>query len=263
MVEWLDAASQNFTAPGALARRLAGVAELTLLLDYDGTLVPFAPRPNLAAPDVSLLQLIERLVLRRGARVEIVSGRDPTTLDRWFGSLPIGLRAEHGVWSRPYGETAWKAGIAIDPRAVALAVERLTALTTWLGGWVEPKSSGAAWHYRGVDVSASSADWVVHNVESQLGPVGFSALRGACVVEARACGINKGVAAEESLAKSSRTTVVAIGDDTTDEDMFRVLRAPHVGVVVGQGARATAASHRFVGVPDVRSFLTCLVTAFE
>lgn len=251
------------TRANDLARRLANTSELSLLLDYDGTLVSFAATPELATPDRSLLQLLGHLVLRRGAQVEIVSGRDPMTLAQWFGDLPIGLRAEHGAWRRALGEKSWSAAVSVDARAVGLAAERLGALTSRLGGWVERKCTGAAWHYRGVDVETASVDGIARSIESQLGPIGFSVLRGACVVEAKARGIDKGIAVRDNLAASPTATIVAIGDDVTDEDMFRALPLPHVGIVVGDGGRATAASHRFSGVTDVRGFLASLVSSFE
>ena len=81
------------TAPLAEVRRHQ---RLRLLLDYDGTLVPLARSPGLAAPDEELLVLLERLAESPGIEIDIVSGRPHETLERWFGDLPITLWAEHG-----------------------------------------------------------------------------------------------------------------------------------------------------------------------
>jgi len=71
-----------------------------LLLDYDGTLVPFAAEPRLAQPDAELLELLTALGSDPANEVTIVSGRPRRILEEWFGKLPISLIAEHGVWLR-------------------------------------------------------------------------------------------------------------------------------------------------------------------
>ncbi|MEZ5418893.1 MAG: bifunctional alpha,alpha-trehalose-phosphate synthase (UDP-forming)/trehalose-phosphatase [Vicinamibacterales bacterium] len=86
---------------------LATRRRLRLLLDYDGTLVPFARSPGLAAPDAELKTLLRALSERPGTLVEIVSGRPKDTLEAWLGDLPVALWAEHGFGiarrSRPPG----------------------------------------------------------------------------------------------------------------------------------------------------------------
>ncbi len=83
---------------------------LRLLLDYDGTLVPLARSPELAAPDDELLCLLEQLADAPGIQLDIVSGRSHETLERWFGDLPIALWAEHGFWHRSHPGQAWERG---------------------------------------------------------------------------------------------------------------------------------------------------------
>ncbi|MGH7272641.1 MAG: trehalose-6-phosphate synthase, partial [Polyangiaceae bacterium] len=73
-----------------LAAALRRASRLLLLLDYDGTLVPFARAPDLAAPDKALLDLLAALAAKPGTRVHIVSGRRKEALERWLGKLPIG-----------------------------------------------------------------------------------------------------------------------------------------------------------------------------
>ena len=64
-----------------------------LLLDYDGTLVPFARRPQQARPGQALLNLLTRLSADPRTTLVIISGRQRAVLDEWFGTLPIGLVA--------------------------------------------------------------------------------------------------------------------------------------------------------------------------
>ena len=72
----------SLAAPGgaaaarkALLMRLQEAEDLLLLLDYDGTLVPYTPTPELARPDATLLELLEELTRRPGTELHVVSGR--------------------------------------------------------------------------------------------------------------------------------------------------------------------------------------------
>jgi trehalose 6-phosphate synthase/phosphatase len=76
-----------------------------LLLDYDGTLVPFAKHPGEAMPDHNLLRLLSALASDSKTDLTIISGRSVSTLQQWFQTLPINLVAEHGASIRhPDGE---------------------------------------------------------------------------------------------------------------------------------------------------------------
>ncbi|MCA1685400.1 MAG: trehalose-6-phosphate synthase, partial [Planctomycetia bacterium] len=89
----------------AIRRRLVGefrsASRRLLLLDYDGTLVPLKPTPELAAPGLELLATLSRLAA--AGEVVIVSGRSRASLDAWLGRLDVGLVAEHGAWVRDRG----------------------------------------------------------------------------------------------------------------------------------------------------------------
>ncbi|HXD79305.1 MAG TPA: bifunctional alpha,alpha-trehalose-phosphate synthase (UDP-forming)/trehalose-phosphatase, partial [Puia sp.] len=60
-----------------------------LLLDYDGTLVPFTRIPSEAAPDNTVRDMLSRLSSDPRNHVVIISGRDMSSLDRWLGTLPV------------------------------------------------------------------------------------------------------------------------------------------------------------------------------
>jgi trehalose 6-phosphate synthase/phosphatase len=88
------------TAPGELARTVAtlrAAAALLVLLDYDGTLVPFAAVPELAAPDGALLALLARLAARPRTTVHVMSGRIRDTLERREERARMGTTGREGV----------------------------------------------------------------------------------------------------------------------------------------------------------------------
>jgi hypothetical protein len=59
---------------------------LCLLLNYDGTLVPLAQSPELAAPHEELLSLLDELARLPGIQIDIVSAR--TRARRWSPFCP-------------------------------------------------------------------------------------------------------------------------------------------------------------------------------
>ena len=76
---------------------------LTLLLDYDGTLVGLRPSPAEASPDAEILKLLAGLAILPGVSVHVISGRRRDDLVLWLGALPIGL---HGISIRASGTSA-------------------------------------------------------------------------------------------------------------------------------------------------------------
>ena len=68
-----------------------------LLLDYDGTLSPITRIPSQAIPDDKLMNFLKQLSADENNNVTIISGREAEILEKWFGSMPVTLVAEHGA----------------------------------------------------------------------------------------------------------------------------------------------------------------------
>jgi trehalose 6-phosphate synthase/phosphatase len=236
---------------------------LRLLLDYDGTLVPLARSPELAAPDGELLILLERLAASSGIQVDIVSGRPRETLEHWFGEVPLALWGEHGFWHRPGPGLPWEPAVAVAPQwmeRVTPILEQFAASTP--GSHVEIKSASVAWHYRGAprDFGARQA----HELRLLLGDIlsnqPLEVLEGKKVIEVRLRGVSKGVVARRVEAEAGAgTLIVAVGDDRTDEELFRALPASSLTVAVGR--KWTAAAFRLDDHRAVRQMLRALVEA--
>lgn len=74
-------------------------------------------------------------------------------------------------------------------------------------------------------------------------------MRGSKIVEVKEPGVNKGICALQMLKKQNWDFIVSIGDDTTDEDMFRELPAEAITIKVGkasENARFNLSSYREV-----------------
>jgi trehalose 6-phosphate synthase/phosphatase len=244
-----------------LSARLRKSPDLLVLLDYDGTLVPYTATPELARPDPSLLELLGALAARPQTEVHVVSGRARETLEQWLGALPIALHAEHGFWSRPVGESTWTPagdlGAGWRERALAILRE-VTSRTP--GSLVEVKSVALAWHYRMADreVGVRRANELRLHLTQLLSNQPVEILAGHKVVEIRPYGIHKGrIVPPYPPERLAAMTVLAMGDDRTDEDLFTTLPPDAITIRVGPGT--THARFRIDGVPSARALLQSLL----
>jgi trehalose 6-phosphate synthase/phosphatase len=236
---------------------------MRLLLDYDGTLVPIARTPELAAPDQEVLALIADLARSPGLELDLVSGRLRSTLDAWFGHLPVSLWAEHGFWHRPASSRHWRAAAEVAP----VGIERIKAIfdqfsASTPGSRVEIKTASIAWHFRGAQREFGARQ--AHELRMLLGDAlsnqPLEVIEGRKVIEVRLRGVSKALVAQRVHAEAiADCFVAAIGDDRTDEDLFRAL--PRSSATVAVGDRPSCARFRVTDHREVRRILRNLVAA--
>jgi hypothetical protein len=105
------------------------------------------------------------------------------------------------------------------------------------------------------DFGALHAARLVLRLQRELDGLPVDILSGDKVVEIRTQGINKGIVATSLIAaQPGAVTVLAMGDDQTDEDLFAAL--PDDGVAVHIGSRASRAHYRLANTTAARAFLT-------
>jgi len=127
------------------------------------------------------------------------------------------------------------------------------------GALVEEKSIAIAWHYRMVDreVGPRRANELRLHLGQLLSNQPVEILAGNKVVEIRPYGINKSrVVPSFTPEQRAKTTILALGDDRTDEDLFAALPADAISIRVGPGP--TRAHSRLDSVSAVRAFLSSL-----
>ena len=244
-----------------LVERVSQAPSLVLLLDYDGTLVPFTGVPRDAAPDHDLLELLERLAARQGTRVHVVSGRSRDQLAEWLGQLPIALHAEHGLWTKAAGDRRWVRELKIDAPPNDRIVRLMhTYSERTPGALVERKSAGLAWHYRMAEeeLGRTQAAALAAELDAIAAEHGLTVLRGDKLVEVRPSGVDKGAIVAEAVADlDPGGMILAMGDDRTDEDLFAAL--PTGAVAVHVGPRESRADVRVADVADARELLRAVV----
>lgn len=217
----------------SIARDFRKASRCLLMLDYDGTLAPFCNRPEDAVPSPELLSTLSRLSSDPRCRVVINSGRDHETLERWLGSLPVALAAEHGAYYKEHG--SWHRRNIESPFSNAVvSIMRMFATRT-PGSRIEVKRTALAWHYRDVDLWLGS--FRARQLVDMLMPIcmkqGLQILQGSKVVEIKSPECTKGSEVARVMASGSYDFILAIGDDLTDEDMFRAFPPSAVTVKVG------------------------------
>jgi trehalose 6-phosphate phosphatase len=239
---------------------------LLLLLDYDGTLVEIAPRPELARPTLELVRILDRLAALRGLAVVVVSGRSLQNLRELLPLDGLNYLGSHGAEGLLGGEP-WSLQAGAGSREEQEEWQRgLTGALADLGGWwLEAKPQGFALHYR--QAGAAEEARIISVLESWLTRLDSSGtnqiLRGKKVVEVLPRGVSKGAAIQEILLFPgfSGHFPVYLGDDVTDESVFQVLQGR--GLTVKVGAGASAATYFLANPAAVRQFLDLLAAHLE
>jgi trehalose 6-phosphate synthase/phosphatase len=209
-----------------------------ILLDYDGTLVPFADKPEKAIPTPEVLNTLKELSSSSSNEVVIISGRDRDTLTKWFKALDIAIIAEHGAWiKKRSGETSTQEMLSNEWTKEIMPLLELYADRT-PGAFVEEKTYSLAWHYRNAEPSLGSLR--VNELKDDLmyltSNLGLAVVDGKKVIEVKNALVNKGRIALEWLSKEHWDFILALGDDKTDEDLFEVLPGTAYSIKVGIGA---------------------------
>jgi trehalose 6-phosphate synthase/phosphatase len=222
---------------GKLITEYNASSKRLFLLDYDGTLVGFADRPEKAGPDEELWALLQALVADAKNEVVIISGRDKETLSYWLGNTNSSLIAEHGAWIKAKDKD-WEViePLRNDWKDTIRPILELYADRT-PGSSVEEKDFSLVWHYRKADSELASLRiqelrGAVLNLTENLD---IGVFEGSKILEVKNIGISKGHATERWLAKDKWDFILAAGDDYTDEDMFSILPENAYSIKVGYG----------------------------
>ncbi len=203
--------------------------------DYDGTLVPFAELPHLAKPDKRLYDLLEKFSMDEKNDFVLISGRSKDTLQEWFGGLNIGMVAEHGVWIKKK-DGNWKNPKPMKKDWMDKIMAILEVYTNRIpGSFVEVKEFSLVWHFRMADpeIASIKAKELVDVLVNFTANIDVKILPGNKVIEVRNAGINKGDASHHWTDKVRYDFIMALGDDLTDEDLFRSMPESAYSIKVG------------------------------
>lgn len=228
---------QSATAQ-SIINRYHNTSKRIIFLDYDGTLVDFKANVEQASPDRELYALLDQLAADPLNHLVLISGRKHENLGNWFGDRNIYLIAEHGAWFKQQGmdwhkinglSTTWKKDIQV-------ILEKFVDRTP--GSFIEEKTYSLVWHYRKAQrgLGELRANELMNTLKFLATDKGLQLLPGDKVVEVKNMEINKGKAALSVVQQTDYDFIMALGDDFTDEDLFRSLPESSVTIKVGTGA---------------------------
>jgi trehalose 6-phosphate synthase/phosphatase len=242
-----------------IAADYAKAKDRYIFLDYDGTLVGFKGDIDKAAPDEELYSILKQLTLDHANRVILISGRSYQTLQKWFGHLDLDMIAEHGAWQK-HKDTEWKPLPLLTDKwkqEVKTVLDTYTDRTP--GSFVEEKSYSLVWHYRKADEGLGElrANEILNHLRMLTTDKGLQMMPGNKVIEFKNIEVNKGKAAQNWLYSNHPDFILAIGDDHTDEDIFKALSPEAYSIKVG--SNISAARYYLKDYLEVRDLLKELV----
>ncbi|MDE1846501.1 MAG: bifunctional alpha,alpha-trehalose-phosphate synthase (UDP-forming)/trehalose-phosphatase [Candidatus Micrarchaeota archaeon] len=229
-----------------------------LLLDYDGTMVPFTEEPRKASPTKQTLDMLRSLCSDPKNEVVVTSGRDKATLDKWFSGIGVSLVAEHGVFIKERGAD-WR---LIRPLTAEWKPMIMPIINDYAGrlpgSFVEEKEFSIVWHYRKSESEFASlrVSELFDNLSKITANADVQVCKGNKIIEVKNSGVNKGVAAAHFINLHSPDFILAIGDDYTDEDTFKSL--PKSAYSIRVGMAQSYARFNLHGTKDVQQLLSRL-----
>lgn len=229
-----------------------------ILLDYDGTLVDFAPVAEDAVPSLELLNILRKISSTPYTKLMVISGRNQKDIEKFVGELPIDIIAEHGGLLKSRGK--WnKQNVDIsDWKEPVLAVLNETS-SVCPGSFVEEKVFSFAWHYRNAATGYEHSRKLIDLLENINLSYNFKILDGNKIVEIKSNEIGKGKAAKYIVEKDNYDFILCIGDDKTDEEMFEFLVTHPEAITIKVGEGNTLAKYMLEHIADVIKLLTQLV----
>ncbi|KAK4878334.1 hypothetical protein RN001_010840 [Aquatica leii] len=204
--------------------------DVVLLLDYDGTLAPIMPHPNLSKIPKETKAVLERLSNTDGCYVAVISGRGISNVKGMVGMDHITYAGNHGL------EILFPDGsnfVFPIPEGISERVADLDAVLQeklgYDGSWVENKGTSLTFHYR--DGTLDFRKGFEAKAKVLIEEAGFKSEHAHLAVEAKPIvPWNKGCAAVYILEKIygtdwiNKINVIYIGDDVTDEDAMLMLK---------------------------------------
>lgn len=226
--------------------------EVSLFLDLDGTLAPFASYPDGVAPETERNAILRDLAVRLDGRVAIISGRSIEDIDRIVEGAVVSVAGCHGLERR---DARLDRRNAPPHRGLSQARSELHAFADKFPGiLIEEKPLSVAFHFRNNPAFETTATVFAEDLARRTG---LTLQTGAMVVEFLTPGMDKGKALRAFMIEPpfAGSIPLFVGDDLTDENGFRAVNAlGGMGVLVGP-PRATLARYRLDSVDEVLAWL--------
>lgn len=249
---------------------IISASHVLFLADYDGTLTPIVGRPQDALISEEVRHRLSVLAEKHDYSVGVISGRSIDELKSLVGIDGIYYSGNHGLEIEGPGLRYFHppAGPARD--AIRELAERLAGALEHISGViVQEKGLSLSVHYRQVDNEEQKnvADVFRLITDPLIRQGKISVFYGKKVLEVKPpLDWHKGKAVEiildklKLLLKMKRILTIFLGDDTTDEDAFRVLHPPDGwSIFITSEKTSSAAEYYLDSVAEVEELLDRLI----
>ena len=228
-----------------------------LFLDFDGTLVDIAPRPEAVRVDAALPARLVAAGDRLAGALAVLSGRPIADIDRLLAPLRLPAAGVHGLEVREHPGGPVTAAAASSSGLAAVRAVLAAAGLPGAGIRVEDKRVALAVHFR--DAPERGAEVRSLLTEAIAPHPALHLVAGKMVVEVKPAGVDKGTALMNFLARPPflHRVPVMIGDDVTDEDGFRAALALG-GRAIKVGPGDSLATERLADVAAVHELVAAL-----
>ncbi|MBP9698730.1 MAG: trehalose-phosphatase [Elusimicrobia bacterium] len=250
---------------GADLQRRFSNRRVFLFVDFDGTLAPLVSQPHQARAGGPVMRAIATLAALPRARVAVMSGRPLSFIRARFRAPGLYYGGNHGLEMRGPGVVfRHEVAAALRPTIRALSVQAKKTFSGFAGVLIENKGLSMSIHYRRTPLSLRRRlhrALAVFRLRTSTLPARWR--RGKAVWEVLPrVDWDKGRALKELLRRTGPAVPVAVGDDITDEDMFRAVGPHGVGVRVGKSG-SSRANYYISRQGDVAKFLSRLVEVLQ
>lgn len=254
----------------AFASAVSAAAHVLLLSDYDGTLTPIVSRPSEAILSAEVRGKLEALGRKPNYSVGVISGRSLSELKGMVGIAGIYYAGNHGLEIKGPGlKFIHPAAEAFQVAVKVLAKQLATKLEGIAGVIIEDKGLSLSVHYRLVSKGEEKkvAEIFYQLLSPLLGAGRLRVTSGKKVLEVRPpIDWDKGKAVEtitqemRAILRREPLLTIYLGDDTTDEDAFRVLHRPQGwSIFVGEENPLSSAEYFLNSTSEVATFLSRLL----
>ncbi len=213
-----------------------------ILLDYDGTLIPFDMHPKDSKPTPFVKSILRSLTDDPRNCVVLISGRDKENLEARWNDLRMMLVAEHGAFYKQFNSD-WKSMFSTSVTWMPQAIAALNALSfQYPGSFVEKKIYSIAWHYRAIAdrITPPETRQILAALRSLPMHSHFAIYDHEYTIELRSPEIDKGSFVARWMGVQYFDFIMAIGDSQTDEDLFRILDQNSYSIRVGKSDSSSA-----------------------
>jgi trehalose 6-phosphate synthase/phosphatase len=206
--------------------------KILFFCDLDGTLAPISAFPGDVRLQGQTIELLHAISDKKNCEFVVVSGRDKEFLEEQFidHDFNIPVAACHGAYAYLPKDHSWQGLIPNDPTNWKEKVLEIFSLYTKRTpeSFIEDKGHAITWHYRNSpkEFAEFLSSKLFFELEESLSHQPVQVNRGKKVIEVKSMHANKGYFVQNWIQnlKNKPDIVVALGDDTTDEDMFLAIQ---------------------------------------